>query len=263
MKLGIALPIRGGSDAVEIARHADTIGIDGIFVFDHYSRRSDPSHLLPTEPLSFMGYIASSTKRVRIGSLVYRIGLDPIEALTNAFRSLRILSSDRIIAGIGAGSRSFERDCSNFGIGVKAWSDRLTEVERVACQLADAGVETWIGGLSKAISDIAIRNRVPLNWWNVSPSEFKKRLDHLGRDAAVATWAGNCPTSGDSSVDLTKLESLLTGLRNAGASWAVLMLPPKDRISAMESCMNLVVTSDQRSAERHGCDSEATYSETN
>src|SRR5271166_6254526 len=78
VKIGITLPTfeQTSEAALATALAADHAGIDGIFAFDHLwpiGQKSRPA--LSMYPV--LGAVAAVTSRIRIGSLVARIGLLP------------------------------------------------------------------------------------------------------------------------------------------------------------------------------------------
>ncbi|HEY4700455.1 MAG TPA: LLM class flavin-dependent oxidoreductase, partial [Streptosporangiaceae bacterium] len=74
MRIGITLPQfeHGADHALEAARRAESLGIDGVFCFDHLWPIGKPGRpALSSGPL--LGALAASTSTITIGSLVSRV----------------------------------------------------------------------------------------------------------------------------------------------------------------------------------------------
>jgi probable F420-dependent oxidoreductase len=118
MELGLFLmPTDEGPDPVELARHAETRGLDSIFVGDHThvpaSRLSPfpspPYGELPREyyrfwdPFVALAAIGTATTRVKLGTSVSLVvARDPI-VMAKQVATLDYLSGGRVILGVGAG----------------------------------------------------------------------------------------------------------------------------------------------------------------
>ena len=92
MKVGITLPqFRDEADsALDAARRAEALGIDGVFCFDHLWPMGQPDRpVLSSTPL--LGALVGSTSTIAVGTLVARVGLLPDEMLVAVLSSLSAL----------------------------------------------------------------------------------------------------------------------------------------------------------------------------
>jgi alkanesulfonate monooxygenase SsuD/methylene tetrahydromethanopterin reductase-like flavin-dependent oxidoreductase (luciferase family) len=210
VKVGITLPqFREDADtALGIARRAEEAGIDGVFAFDHLwpiGRPDRPAlHILP-----LLGALAVETERVVLGSLVARLGLFPDAVLANALRTVaRMAGPERFVAGLGVGDRLSRAENEAFGVPFAPVAERIASLVACCRELRAGGVPVWVGGRSPAVQEVAVAEADALNLWQ-SPVE-----EVAARRGTVLTWAGQVGPDDD-------LRSLLSGLRDAGATWAV------------------------------------------
>src|SRR5664279_6169461 len=106
MRVGITLPqFRDEADtALDAARRAEALGIDGVFCFDHLWPMGQPGRpALSSGPL--LGALAAVTSTIHLGTLVARIGLVPDDVLVEVLCGVDSLSGGRLVAGIGTGDR--------------------------------------------------------------------------------------------------------------------------------------------------------------
>jgi alkanesulfonate monooxygenase SsuD/methylene tetrahydromethanopterin reductase-like flavin-dependent oxidoreductase (luciferase family) len=96
MKVGITLPqFRDDADtALDAARRAEALGLDGVFCFDHLWPMGQPGRpALSSGPL--LGALAATTSTIAIGTLVARVGLLPDDVLSWELATLHELSGGR------------------------------------------------------------------------------------------------------------------------------------------------------------------------
>lgn len=109
MKIGIALPIfgkyAGRAEILETALTAEGLGYDSIWVSDHVVV---PDHHnvfgeVFYDPLISLGFIASATSRIELGTSVVVLPYRNPLVLAKSVSSLDALSQGRVILGIGSG----------------------------------------------------------------------------------------------------------------------------------------------------------------
>lgn len=109
MKIGIALPIfgkyAGRNEILETALAAEALGYDSIWVSDHVVV---PDHHnvfgeVFYDPLISLGFIASVTSRIELGTSVLVLPYRNPLVLAKSVSSLDALSEGRVILGIGSG----------------------------------------------------------------------------------------------------------------------------------------------------------------
>lgn len=215
MKVGVSTPqFRPEAEpAIEAARRAEELGLDGVFVFDHLwpLGRPDRPALHST---TLLGALVAETERITLGTLVARVGLVPDAVLVHTLTTLaRMAGPDRFIAGLGTGDKANRDENEAYGIPFAPAPDRLAEVIVCACRLRVAGVRTWIGGLSPATRRAA-SEADGWNGWGVAPARFAAMVAEVP-PAIEKTWGGQ--VDGDAH----EIVQHLRALRDAGASWAV------------------------------------------
>ena len=108
MKFGIILPIWRLSvkDAERVARSAEELGWDGVFLPDHVvAMPATVEHYGPSwpDPLSLLAYLAGKTSRIRLGTSVIVLPYRNPLGVAKAAATVDQVSEGRFICGIGVG----------------------------------------------------------------------------------------------------------------------------------------------------------------
>lgn len=216
MRVGITLPQFGdeAGPALEAARRAEALGIDGVFCFDHLWPMGQPGRpALSSGPL--LGALAASTTTISVGTLVARIGLLPDGMLVAVLSSLATLSDGRLIAGLGTGDHLSRAENEAFGIPFESASERRVRLASVAATVRDLGIPVWIGGGLPKTVELARTLGVAVNLWEGEAL----RVAELSASGVEVTWGGPV---GETVGQATERLSALAG---AGATWAVCAWP--------------------------------------
>ena len=216
MKVGITLPqfSEDPEGCLEVASQAEEAGIDGVFVFDHLWAIGRPDRPALHGP-SLLAALAVETERVRVGTLVARVGLVGDDLLVHMFAALAGMAGARLVAGLGVGDRLSEDENRAFGVPFPSVADRWASLGRCCGRLCAMGIETWVGGLSAGTRAVGRAQADALNLWDVA---LDLVADELARpDSVPVTWGGRVDLSGGAAV----LDAVLRSLADAGASWAV------------------------------------------
>lgn len=192
MKVGITLPqFRDDpSVAMAVGQRAEEVGIDGVFAFDHLwplGQRERPA----LSPWVLLGGLAVRTERVRLGTLVARVGLVPDAVLVNVLVSLNLISGGRVIAGLGTGDSANRAENEAYGVAFAPIEDRIASLVTCCRSLRAAGVTTWMGGRSAAVRAAAVA--VPADGWNAwgaSPEQVAEDGSEIMAAGSEITWAG-------------------------------------------------------------------------
>ena len=205
MKVGITLPTfePTAAAALATARAAEGAGIDGVFVFDHLwrgARRSRPA--LSMYPV--LAAVATGTRRIRLGSLVARVGFLPDRLIAESFFSLQELCGHRLVAALGIGDAKSVSENEAYGIAWPAVAERRASLAAILGELTARGIECWVGATEVA--------RGPATWAGPFPAEARPAADQLmGLRAAGATWA---IWGWPGSIDLVTETLCLAGLQD-------------------------------------------------
>jgi F420-dependent oxidoreductase-like protein len=114
-----------------IARKADEGGIDTLWVSDHLIQAEPGTE--PHEPMleaySTLGYLASITRRIRLGTMVSAVSFRPAALLIKAATTIDVLSGGRAWLGLGAGYHAGEADM--LGLPLPPTAQRFEQLEDV------------------------------------------------------------------------------------------------------------------------------------
>jgi alkanesulfonate monooxygenase SsuD/methylene tetrahydromethanopterin reductase-like flavin-dependent oxidoreductase (luciferase family) len=217
MKVGVTLPTftADGDRALEAARRAEELGLDGVFVFDHLwplGSRDRPA--LSAFPM--LGAVAAVTSRLWLGPLVARVGLVPEAVLVAELMSLGRLAPGRLIAGLGTGDKLSAAENEAYGIATGSADERRRALVACARPLLALDIPVWVGGGSAATAEVAVGlgPGAALNLWEASAPAVAALA---GR--TEVTWGG--PVTGDGP----EIAQALSALAQAGATWAVCAWP--------------------------------------
>jgi probable F420-dependent oxidoreductase len=117
MKIGITLGLVNPKVWVDVAREADRLGFESLWIPEHLifplemsgSPHAGAEHppVPPTTPLydvfGYLSFLAGQTSQIRLGTNVYLLGLRHPFVAARAIQTLDIVSQGRVEVGIGAG----------------------------------------------------------------------------------------------------------------------------------------------------------------
>jgi F420-dependent oxidoreductase-like protein len=126
-------PQQSWSDVLEVARHAEAMGWDGIYVSDHFMG-DGTSFGAPETPVleatALIGALAGATERLRLGTLVLGNTYRHPAVLASWAATIDHASGGRLLLGIGAGWQENEHE--QYGIELPPPGARLDRFEE-AC----------------------------------------------------------------------------------------------------------------------------------
>ena len=222
MRIGVTLPsFRDDASAVDAARRAEALGLDGVFAFDHLWPMGQPNRpALSSVPL--LGAVGAATERVTLGTLVARIGLLPDELLVASLQSLERICGGRFVAGLGVGDHLSADENLAYGVPYAPSEERLASLRWCATRLIDAGLTVWLGGRARTVS-LAEELGAVANVWDAGPDEV---ASIHAREVKV-TWSGIAGKGQGRPSDPQPADMVehLIGIARAGATWAVSAWP--------------------------------------
>ena len=255
IKVGLILPMFSGDvqKVLAAARSSEELGYDGLFAFDHFFPPGGPADRPALEVFTTLGAVAATTTRVAVGTLVTRAILRPAGMLAKIASTLDLISSGRMILGIGTGDPIDLPEHHAFGFHDLSVEDRRIHLEEMVTAIKSlfrgepyeggrlipalegplvpppvsaGGPPIWLGGQAVAVVRIAGRAADGWNGWGNDPERFRAKAEILAEEAAragrkaEATWAGIVLVGEDEGDVRRMIESRHRKGMTDGVAWA-------------------------------------------
>ncbi len=182
-------------ELVAMARAAEEVGFDSIWLGDHLLYRGDGRpERGPWDAWTMLTALAASTERVRLGPLVACAAFHPPGLLARMAAAIDEVSGGRFVLGIGAGWN--ETEFRAFGIPFEARASRFEEAFGVVRRLLGGERVTFEGRFSRVEDAVLLpepARRVPLMIGSNGDRLLRTALPHVD---AWNTWYadyGNTP----------------------------------------------------------------------
>lgn len=136
MKIGVVAPqgwlieFRGRepqaawAQTVAVARGAERLGFESVWLYDHFTTVPQPTDELTFESFTSLSALAALTSRVRLGHIVICTGFRNPALTAKMISTLDVISGGRAELGIGAGWKQDE--WVSYGYGFPPTRDRLS-----------------------------------------------------------------------------------------------------------------------------------------
>jgi F420-dependent oxidoreductase-like protein len=128
-------PARPWSEILELTRHCEATGWDGVYFADHFMPNGADATPLDGDTLecwSVMAALAASVPRLRLGTLVSSVTYRHPAVLANIAAAVDQVSGGRLLLGIGAGWQ--ENEHAAYGLELGSVKERLDRFEE-ACEV--------------------------------------------------------------------------------------------------------------------------------
>lgn len=206
LRCGLVLAATERDPARQLARRAEALGFDSLWVGDHVS-----FHVPIADSLTLLAFAAGATERIALGTAVYLVPLRHPTLVAKQTATLDRLAGGRLVLGVGVGGE-FPPEWDAVGVPVSERGARIDEAiplirrlwreDRVTHQgrhfrfgpvtlapkpLQDGGPPIWVGGRAPAAMRRA--GRVGDGYISHMCSADMYR-DHLAAIAASAREAG-------------------------------------------------------------------------
>ena len=201
LKVGLQLPeverVAPWRDLANMARAAEAVGFDSLWVGDHLLYRNrDEEPKGPWEAWSLLAGLAAITERVEIGPLVACTAFHNPAMLAKKADTIEEMSGGRLILGLGAGWN--EPEFRAFGYPFDHRIARFAEALTIIRGLLRDGYVDFEGTYYKA-RDCELRPRgprpggPPLMIGSEGPRMLRLALPHVASWNAWYAWFGNQP----------------------------------------------------------------------
>ena len=116
-------PADAWTRTVELARNAEELGFESLWVFDHFHTVPEPTDEMTLESFTTLAALARETYRVRLGHMVICTGFRNPALTAKMASTLDVLSGGRFELGIGAGWK--EEEWRAYGYGFPTLGERM------------------------------------------------------------------------------------------------------------------------------------------
>jgi alkanesulfonate monooxygenase SsuD/methylene tetrahydromethanopterin reductase-like flavin-dependent oxidoreductase (luciferase family) len=201
LKVGVQLPeveyVARWPEVRDMARRAEAIGLDSIWLGDHLLYRGDrlPPRG-PWEAWTLLAAIAAVTERVEIGPLVAATSFHNPAMIAKKAATLEEISGGRLILGLGAGWNESEYRAYGFPFDHRV--SRFEEAFTIIRSLLRDG-RCDFHGTYYGLDDCELLPRgprphgPPLMVGSMGPRMLEITLPHVEQWNAWFTWFGNTP----------------------------------------------------------------------
>jgi F420-dependent oxidoreductase-like protein len=129
-------PAAAWQRTTELVVHAEELGFESAWVFDHFTTVPEPTDEITLESFTVLSAFAVLTRRVRLGHMVVCAGFRNPALVAKLSSTLDVVSGGRFELGIGAGWKRDEWDAYGYGfppIGERmdAFGDALEVITRM------------------------------------------------------------------------------------------------------------------------------------
>jgi len=251
-------PRRAWERTATVARQAERLGFESIWVFDHFETEPVPTDELTFESFTTLAALAALTERVRIGQVVICTGFRNPALTAKMIGTLDVISGGRMELGIGAGWKEDEWRAYGYGFPdtptrLAMLADHLEVISRMLAPghatyagthasvtdainvprgLQEPRVPVMVGGNGPNVTwRLAARHADELNLDWLTPAEVREalpviasRCEEIGRDPATLRLSVNISryvlaTAGAARADL------LAAYREVGVARVMGLLP--------------------------------------
>lgn len=190
----------------EIAKTAEQLGFESIWVSDHLFMTEDSIEINCLECWTTLTAVAQDTKRIRLGPMVASQSYRNPAMMANIAATLDHISNGRVNYGVGAGWKESEYAAYGYKfptaltrikqlreaieIAVKLWTEEKVsydgefhKVREALCfpkPLQDPHIPIWVGGMGTQTLRVAAEHADAVNFaWSIPIERFRERLQVL------------------------------------------------------------------------------------
>jgi alkanesulfonate monooxygenase SsuD/methylene tetrahydromethanopterin reductase-like flavin-dependent oxidoreductase (luciferase family) len=199
VRVGVQLPEVerrvGWTEYVAMARAAEEVGFDSVWLGDHLLYRDEGQEPRgPWDAWSMLAGLATVTERVRIGPLVACTAFAPPALLARKAAAVQEMSDGRLVLGLGAGWNRVEFEA--FGLPFDRRAARFIEAFEVIRRLL-AGDQVRVAGVFTHVVDAVVlpRPETPpaLMVGSIGERVLRATLPYADAWNCWCAWFGNTP----------------------------------------------------------------------
>lgn len=139
-------PAAAWARSVELAEHAEALGFESLWVFDHFHTIPDPTDEITFESFTMLAALAMATYRVRLGHMVVCAGFRNPGLTAKLSSTIDVISGGRFELGIGAGWKQDEWLAYGYGFPpIRERLDQLKDHLEVITRMLAPGRATYEG----------------------------------------------------------------------------------------------------------------------
>ncbi len=190
--VGVVLPMEGlsGRELVPFARHAEGVGLDSVWAFDHFFANLPGEPHIPTlEAWTTVSAVAATTERVEIGQLVMCVSYRSPGMLAKMAATADAVSGGRITLGLGAGWHTEEYEA--FGYPFDERVDAFEEALQIIRPLVNGQTVTFAGRHHRAKGAVLLPFERPIPILVAAKGPRMLRLTARYADAWNTAWFGH------------------------------------------------------------------------
>jgi alkanesulfonate monooxygenase SsuD/methylene tetrahydromethanopterin reductase-like flavin-dependent oxidoreductase (luciferase family) len=196
--VGVQLPeverVVRWSEYRAMARAAEEVGFNSIWLGDHLLYRDSRGERGPWDVWTMLSGLAAETTRVQVGPLVACTAFHPPGILARMAAAVDEISDGRLIVGVGAGWN--ETEFRAFGLPFDARVARFAEAFEIVRRLL-AGERVSVSGGFHSVEDAVLlppaARRPPLMIGTRGPRLLELTLPHVDAWNTWYEWYGNTP----------------------------------------------------------------------
>jgi F420-dependent oxidoreductase-like protein len=161
-------PARAWARTVAVARDAEALGFDSVWLFDHLQTEPVPTDEITFEAFVGLTALAVETSRVRLGHLVLCAGYRNPALVAKMIATLDVVSGGRAELGLGAGWKQDE--FAAYGWGFPPLRERMAALEdalEITTRMLGPDRATYVGPTARVEDAVNVprglqRPRVPI-----------------------------------------------------------------------------------------------------
>jgi alkanesulfonate monooxygenase SsuD/methylene tetrahydromethanopterin reductase-like flavin-dependent oxidoreductase (luciferase family) len=231
------LPDRDFETVAGLARAAEELGFDSVWMYDHLQTRDgDPEPLL--ECWTTLAALARDTKRVRLGQIVTCALYRNPGLLAQMARTVDAVSGDRVFLGLGAGWDEREYVDFEYGEALPPVRERLAHLERTLQVLrarrgdrpilvGGAGEKVLLRLVAQYASACNLTDSFDPEFYRQKLDVLRGHCDALGRDYDAILKTASFTVTESDEVDFEALAA-------AGMEYFIVYLDPPTDLGVLE-----------------------------